>query len=333
MVLMGLNALLASAPLIVFLGAFPLMFDNLNLLNLMNLAITLRMLDIALLGKEIIRELSFIEYVTYMLAFRLPERIKTAELPFQYIAKHTVEYEQVASIPYLVNLVFTTALKFSIYYGVIQRMRRNRADWDPAPMSLASIDDVMDYYLLGLGLSMLMDVMTTVSLTTASLVLRIPYVPMMTSPFLAISVKDFWTKWNLIVQGSLRRIVFDPTMRYIFGHHLPLSAKSRVKPYQTVFAGLMTFLFSALMHEWMIWCCFETASNGEQLVFFLFHGILSIAEVILKRILHKTTGFNWNKQVPWIIQWIGTQSMIAFIAPFFFNHFIREKTYFYYGFA
>ena len=87
------------------------------------------------------------------------------------------------------------------------------------------------------------------------------------------------------------------------------------------------------MHEWMVWACFSESTKYEQLIFFTLHGVLAILEVTFKRLLRSSTGFDYNKRVPWILQLLGTQVLLAFISPFFLNQMVREQTYFRLGFA
>ncbi|KAI9357942.1 hypothetical protein DFJ73DRAFT_174237 [Zopfochytrium polystomum] len=75
---------------------------------------------------------------------------------------------------------------------------------------------VLDVVVFGVALWTLMEVIDFCVILPFCEVLQIDYVPCMRAPFLATSLRDFWSRrWNGIVKSMLHRLVFLP-LAYIF---------------------------------------------------------------------------------------------------------------------
>ncbi|OEL24097.1 putative long-chain-alcohol O-fatty-acyltransferase 4 [Dichanthelium oligosanthes] len=82
-------------------------------------------------------------------------------------------------------------------------------------------------------------------------------------PYLASSLRDFWSRqWNLMVPGVLRPCVYRPV-------RARLGAAAGV---------LAAFLVSGLMHEVMFYYITLEAGTGEVTAFFALHGACAVAE-------------------------------------------------------
>jgi hypothetical protein len=117
----------------------------------------------------------------------------------------------------------------------------------------------------------------------------------MNKPYLSTSIRNFWSvRWNVLVQRALRRAVFDPVLKF-FGY----PAYRKPVPYiYLVIAGLSTFLFSGLIHEWITYVITTKAIYMEQLTFFVLQGLLANLEIIIVKFFRDTFGINLGKVVP-----------------------------------
>jgi hypothetical protein len=77
----------------------------------------------------------------------------------------------------------------------------------------------------------------------------------------------------------LRVLIFDPTITFIFGHTVPMPKGKRIPALHTMLVRFATFLFSGLMHEWLIFLiCDGPMLNNQQLLYFIVTGMMSISE-------------------------------------------------------
>jgi len=331
------SPLLATLPVILFAIFVPLIQTVPGLpLHPMStctfLAIFLRLMDVALLDKEILQSLSFYDYVLYVGAFRLPEKKGKKGLTTEKKATNTIEeksipYENLLSVKYLAKVALDCALKFTFYYFSMQHLQSARKEWNPTPFVLNSFNDLplaRDYLLLGFALMFILDISVTIGNHGLALFFRVPYVPIMNAPYLATSVRDFWVRWNVIVQRGLRRVVFDPVV-YAFGYG---DGKRRIPASLFALAGFATFVFSGIMHEWMILAMTSTPTTWEQQVFFTLQGVIVLAEIIVQKTVKGVTGIDLGKVVPYPVQVLYALTVGVAFNPLFHNPLIREGIYF-----
>ncbi|KAJ4725192.1 acyl-CoA--sterol O-acyltransferase 1-like [Melia azedarach] len=97
-------------------------------------------------------------------------------------------------------------------------------------------------------------------------------------PYLATSLQDFWgRRWNLMVTGILRSIVYNPIRR--------ISTRAigyKWAPLPAVFAA---FVVSGLMHEIVYYYLTRAPPTWEMTSFFILHGVCLIVEVAAKKLL------------------------------------------------
>ena len=92
--------------------------------------------------------------------------------------------------------------------------------------------------------------------------------PQFAAPYLSSSLQEFWgRRWNILVSSLLREAVYRP-VGAVYGPA----------------AGMMaSFLVSGLMHE-ILWIYLTLLRpTGEVTMFFVFHGICTVAEAIVKK--------------------------------------------------
>jgi hypothetical protein len=298
------------------------------------LASALRMWDFGLLPEAIVRELSFVEFITYLLSFQLPERIQIPLSDAKNVQKHAVPYKD-QTAKYFARQLIINSFKIAIYFILIEYLKVFRAEWDPPVLALTDLTDfrwAFDMFFMGLALSLLMEASCAASTHLTCYALKIPYMPIMNQPYLATSIRDFWgNRWNMIVQRGLRRIVFDPVMNML-GVHYPLKPGFQIPFWKLMIAGFATFAFSGLMHEWTMVAIMERRTTWEQFWFFTIHGVISILETIVRKVVLKSTGIDLAKSIPYPIQVLYAQMVMITTGPLFLNPYIREKIYFKYTF-
>lgn len=115
----------------------------------------------------------------------------------------------------------------------------------------------------------------------------------------------------------------------MFGHSKPFESKSKKIPNSQIsIAAFATFVYSALMHEWLIYAFIDVPSCGEQMLFFTLQGVMTILEVLVHKAVLSTTGIDLSKSVPWILQVCYTISWFLLTGPLFLNPYIRDKVFY-----
>ncbi|KAD4386087.1 hypothetical protein R6Q59_009620 [Mikania micrantha] len=119
--------------------------------------------------------------------------------------------------------------------------------------------------------------------------------PSFDHPYLAISLQDFWGRWNLMVTNTLRHTIYKPVRSTFSGHEwAPL-------------AGVLTsFMVSGLMHELFVYQLSRAAPTWEMTWFFVLHGVSVVAEMIVKR---RVAGRRWR--LPMFMRWLLTMGFVA----------------------
>ncbi|KAJ3345596.1 hypothetical protein HDU91_007300 [Kappamyces sp. JEL0680] len=341
----NLSTFVAAFPLLAYCVVIPLLrFDPTVPLH-PALACTwvfifLRLSDVSLLDRNILQKLSFYQYVEYVGAFRLPaekdkdkaksaHKLTTEKKKVSAIDSKTVPYEQILSRSYALRVILDAALKSLFFYFSLMHWKNTRANFQPKLFSIIDFSDLVlarDYLLLGFSVMFALDISITIGNHALALFFKVPYVPIMNAPYLATSVRDFWVRWNLIVQRGLRRIVFDPVVYACgYGHDVQKTGK-KIPASVMALAGFATFAFSGLMHEWMIYAM-TLGSTYEQMAYFCLQGVLALLEIIVLRTVKAATGIDIGKVVPWPFQVLYTILIGLVFAPLFHNPFIRENLF------
>lgn len=115
------------------------------------------------------------------------------------------------------------------------------------------------------------------------------------SPYLSISIKDFWKRWHISLSSWFKDYVY-----------IPLGG-SRVGVFRKYLNILITFTVSGLWH----------GANLTFIVWGMLHGLYQIVEDIL------TTKFS-PKRLPYILKWFITMALISFAWIFFRSNSIEQ---------
>ncbi|KAJ3706231.1 hypothetical protein LUZ61_009936 [Rhynchospora tenuis] len=180
-------------------------------------------------------------------------------LPFLFTATLPVKFRQGhrKSSPISISEVLVLSLKTLVLICNIYLYR-----YHPLYDMYTLLSLYTCHLYLGLELAM------TLTGITASIILNMPIEPQFNDPFLATSLRDFWSRrWNIMLSQTLRQLVYDP-----------------VAPRLGPAIGLITsFLVSGLMHEVIFYYLASTRPTGEVMSFFLLQGLGIIVEHIVKR--------------------------------------------------
>jgi hypothetical protein len=338
----SLSNWMATLPLVLYSIVIPIIrgedFQGNNpLLMAAYFSTILRIVDIALMNRSALNSLTYMEYLEYFFAFKLPPAIQKNgdEIGSHNVDKHCVPYESL-TIGYFFRVGIQYLAKYAVYAAIIRHLR-TRTHWGLTPtrriQDYSDLALAFDIHLLGLALSLMMEVLTAIGGHFAALTFKTQYVPIMNAPYLATSVRNFWSdRWNLIVQRGLKRVVFDPTL-LLLGHQLPIRKGKRISPIHLAFASLMTFVVSGIMHEWTIWINCVQPSRYEQLIYFTMHGFITILEVTFRKLVSAYTGVDLTKAIPYPIQLLYTHIVLMTTSPLFMNPYIREGFFLKYALA
>nr|KAJ3413495.1 hypothetical protein HK105_002061 [Polyrhizophydium stewartii] len=160
---------------------------------------------------------------------------------------------------------------------------------------------------------------------------RIPYNPMMDNPFISSSFRDFWSvRWNMLVKQTLHRLTFEPTMKFLSLFSGPRNRDSSkdVRPpaWHAAVAAFNAFIFSGLMHEWLIFALMDIPTTGEQMVFFLIHGVVTVGQVVVVLgIPRKWKLRSAIDNMPLPVAMLITDILMIWFAPFFLNPYVRSE--------
>ncbi|KND00940.1 uncharacterized protein SPPG_04041 [Spizellomyces punctatus DAOM BR117] len=182
-------------------------------------------------------------------------------------------------------------------------------------------------YLYAFGIYLAMNILyiplaTLFCILLGSSVDSVP--PVHNMPFLATSLRDFWNRrWNVLTKGELRDLVYLPVLR---GLGCPEYVKDKVNfpvsPWKHLVAGMATFIYSGLMHEYIMWMFFGKM-DGEQLAFFTLQGVGVCLEVGFTKLLARL-GFNrFVGRNSWWAGRIWAMAWLLWTSPLFLNGFVR----------
>ncbi|KAJ3319930.1 hypothetical protein HDV06_005829 [Boothiomyces sp. JEL0866] len=291
----------------------------------LNVLYIFRFTEMLFLPKEISR-LSYLDYMQFLSSFTT----KDEYMELVNISKSSQDMLENNAIPfkdqnayYYGKTLRTLAIKYLIYRQL--QLYIDTTHWFPEPYQTTGLQFLCDVYLLGILLSLLLDIFATILLHITANLFRIPIVPLMNLPYLSTSARDFWSRrWNLIVGNCLRRGVFVPIL-IMMGYRKQV-AEGKPIPFGLIaFASLGTFLASALLHEWILFIVLDKPSSFEQFNFFMLHGLICILEVLVSWFA-KLNGVDFA-QFPWILKVLYTHGIMFITGPLFMNPFFRERTW------
>lgn len=137
-----------------------------------------------------------------------------------------------------------------------------------------------------------------------NVVFRVPTDDVFIYPFLACSPRDFWSRrWNRLCCHHFHRIAF-----------LPVAAFT----HSQAFAGMLVFILSGVMHDYLNWMALGQLSF-ENTLFFLIHGTACSLQVYFSK------RYSALRRVPWVAAWILNGLFFLPTTPLFFAPYIRAR--------
>ncbi|XP_039022297.1 probable long-chain-alcohol O-fatty-acyltransferase 1 [Hibiscus syriacus] len=130
--------------------------------------------------------------------------------------------------------------------------------------------------IFGFQVWLAVDVLLTMVVIPAQVILRVELEPHFNSPLLASSLQDFWgRRWNLRVSETLRLVVYDPIKS--------VSIRLIGARWSSLPPVFVTFVVSGLIHELLYYSILRKNPTWEITLFFVLHGIFVDMEIILKK--------------------------------------------------
>ncbi|KAJ1967085.1 hypothetical protein IWQ62_002070 [Dispira parvispora] len=163
----------------------------------------------------------------------------------------------------------------------------------------------------------------------SSLLLNHPVPVLFDHPFSARTFYEFWSRrWNILFKDRFHFVVFQPVRRWIsrYTSCRPMVAQSG--------ATLAAFLFSALLHEYIL-LCKAGYVTGEEFLFFTLHGAFSLGQIVavpwIRQAWSKTwPGDTWLLRITMDSWWVSIVAAVFFqiltiwTAPLFLYPYLRE---------
>lgn len=126
-------------------------------------------------------------------------------------------------------------------------------------------------YLSGVGVMLTLGFAYTLYSGLSGLVYGVKTQPIFNRPEMSCSMRDLWSKrWNLVFKNQFYEIVFS----MISGDSNHATRR------QKTLAAMATFLFSGVLHEYLILTTFGPNYVGYNLLYFLIHGLLTTLETL-----------------------------------------------------
>lgn len=320
---------MATIPFLLFAYTLPLLIGNVSFACAGNyLMTTLKIFDIGSWKTPVQWDIK--TYLTVWWTSHTPQSIKertasaAAKLKtepkndqaLRYLSKCTPIHLQDKKyyLWFMVEYVF----KLIVTFMLPQYLDRMRPEFDPTPWKLLDLSNTQDvFYYLASGFSLYCIVFMGYSLYCHVLgyYLDFPAYRCFRLPFFATSLQDFWAnRWNLNTQSVLRRAVYDRVM-----DHLPF--RTTINSYIGI---VSTFLFSGLLHDWLMYAHLGHTSF-EQTGFFVLHGVLILLEGMVVNTVYRLTGYHILKHTYPPLLTLYTITVILWTSPLMMNPYMKAK--------
>ncbi|CAG8763703.1 9553_t:CDS:2, partial [Dentiscutata erythropus] len=139
-------------------------------------------------------------------------------------------------------------------------------------------------------------------------------------PFISTSPRDFWSRrWHVVLREIFVDLGYDP-VKSLFGKH---------KKFVKIFGTLSAFFVSGLLHEHIVYCMWGTRP-GEQMIFFLSHGLLLILwEVVEGFLVGNGIVINEVKDSwgIWLFKLVLFNTIAIFTIPLFMEPYLRKDSF------
>lgn len=300
--------------------------------------IILRLLDAALLPRDLTRTWSLRDFTVFFWTTRLEaerrqelERAKQLHLSHPVASALLLQREVVVGwkstpITYWISFLLQSSVQLVSFVLIPTFFKLYLPDWNPEPFALLDLFNVRlvaIYYLHAILLysSVLLSRMAGANLVALCLGDDCPVRQPLLMPWLSCSLGEFWSgRWNLTVQSCLKRIAFDPVATSLEGK-FGWSRKSSF-----AVATLCTFFFSGLLHEFCV-IALEKTSTGEQMLFFILHGFFLVGEATVVALVYKATGYHLTRDSPRLAGMVYTQAVLLITSPLMFNPYFRQHAF------
>ncbi|KAI9342266.1 hypothetical protein BDR26DRAFT_282137 [Obelidium mucronatum] len=303
------------------------------------LFLVLKVLEIGTFNRHFNSKWALRDYVEYMwsssnIPIRLLE-LKQSDL--QRTSRcHVIGagHQTLAFYMKLVVRLFLSWIAYSIAISYFQKYPYTPASgWF---LNLSNPKEIVDHAMFGVLTYCFTGIIFN-GLLPVFVILNAPFVPIFNEPFLATSLRDFWSnRWNSLIKTSIHRVAFIPTLKLLKSLS---SNRDQEKPTHSekqhkqpdihyMIAVMASFTFSALYHEYLIFNFFTEPSLGENFCFFMLQGIFCVIQVYFQ----KLTGFGktWGRGgVFWnFVGWSCTMGLLLITSPMFVGPYARFGVFF-----
>jgi hypothetical protein len=297
--------------------------------------------DIALLEPALVRSWTWREFCEYFYTYHTLVMRKELQMAGkQSGTPRAVPYEA-RNASYYGRWAWKMTWQYAVYHVLIWYLQTYPPNNNPSVKTFANILDakqMLDNLVFGLILCILLSLSYNLTFHLFCDLLKAPFEPIMNSPLLSTSLRDFWShRWNYTVKENLHRLGFKPTLKVLkvlsTGNlHQDSSKPSDDKSVQFkhpawhfLLGAFGAFFVSGLIHEWLVLVLMEQTTTWENMLFFLIHGALTTSEVVLSRTGKSLLGYDPVAAIPRIISIPATAAIFLVTSPLFLNPWVREE--------
>ena len=297
----------------------------------------LRCFDIAMQPRKVVQRWTAVDYFTYFWTYSTDEQrnhrldvLKKKKDGLKPSLVHSLDTcvvprDQMDAI-FFKNWTKRLVVSYCMYHVSLYYVFHYFDVTDALTLTKWTVKSFFDQISYGTVLYTHMNVGFSLLYMFLSLTFNIPYVEIMHNPFSSVGLRDFWSnRWNFTVQQSLKNIVFTPSMALLSRMSPNRKPGFRPPQWHMVVASFATFVFSAVFHEWVFAAMVGFTSEYEHLVFFIVHGVLTIFEVGMRKIIHNRFGFDPLKAFPPFVVEFSTVMLFLCFANLFTSPFVRHK--------
>jgi hypothetical protein len=300
----------------------------------------MRVADIALLEPALVRSWTWREFCEYYYTYHThamrEELQKAGKKPG---TPRAIPYEA-RDASYYGRWAWKMTWQYAVYHGLVWYLQTYPPNNNPSVNTLTNILDfkqLLDNLVFTLVLCVLLSLSYNLSFHLFCDLLKAPFEPIMNSPLLSTSLRDFWSnRWNYAVKVNLHRLGFKPTLKVLkvlSTGNLNQDSSTPTEEEQVhykhpawhyLLGGFGAFILSGLIHEWLVLVLMERTTTWESTIFFIIHGAIMTTEVLFSRAGKSLLGFDPIAAVPRTISIPITAIILLVTSPLFFNPWIRE---------
>ncbi|PRP80957.1 acidic mammalian chitinase-like [Planoprotostelium fungivorum] len=211
------------------------------------------------------------------------------------------------------------AFKFLGTQAVLFFLIPNQHQLETAP----TVNHIINCFSLSLVVYTLLSATSEASFAACGLICGIPMKDMFNNPFAATSPRDMWSnRWNMVVKDIFHDAIFTLNQKKKLGQAKKEDDPKPEAPKKSSMLvnslnALIVFVVSGLMHEYINYCTFDLLT-GENLLFFIIHGMVCNAQVILQK------SFPSLKNIPTVPSMFLNAPVFILTSPLFMAPYIRS---------